>query len=237
MANDKKILVVEDDKSISTILQVNLKMSGYTVDCAYDGNTGLNKALTGDFDLILLDIMLPERDGFSICETVRSNGLNTPIIMVTAKEAELDKVLGLELGADDYVTKPFSIREVLARVKANIRRVQGEKVEFKKAPEKHGIVRVRELTIDTNTFTVTKNSIPLELSSKEYEVLFYLASNLGQVFSREKLLTDVWGYDGFYGDMRTVDVTMARLRSKIEDDTQNPLYIKTIRGKGYYMPE
>ena len=232
----KKILIVEDDKSISTILNVNLRMAGYEPEQAFDGEEGLKKALNGEYDLILLDIMLPYRDGFSICKRVREQGLNTPIIMVTAKADELDKVLGLDLGADDYVTKPFSIKEVLARVKANIRRVQGETVINKKEENSQTIV-VRDLKIDTKTYSVQKGDKFLDLSTKEYEVLLHLATHLDEVFSRENLLSDVWGYDGFYGDMRTVDVTMARLRSKIEDDTQNPCYIKTIRGKGYFMPK
>lgn len=232
----KRILVVEDDKSISMILCTNLKMAGFATEQAFDGETGLEKGLYGDFDLILLDIMLPRRDGFSICKTLREKSINTPIIMVTAKEDELDKVMGLDLGADDYITKPFSIVEVLARVKANIRRAQGEKVPIESKP-KFGVVVNRELRIDTNSYIVTKRNVEIELSSKEFEVLLYLAENPGKVFSREDLLQKVWGYDGYYGDMRTVDVTMARLRSKIEDDTQEPVYIKTIRGRGYYMPE
>ena len=231
-----RILVVEDDKSISMILSTNLKMSGFTCDQAFDGETGLEKGLNGDYDLILLDIMLPLRDGFSICKTIRSNSINTPIIMLTAKGDELDKVMGLDLGADDYITKPFSIVEVLARVKANIRRAQGERVNVQ-SKSKDGVVIVRELRIDTNSYIVTKRNEEIDLSSKEFEVLLYLAENTGKVFSREDLLQKVWGYDGYYGDMRTVDVTMARLRSKIEDDTQEPVYIKTIRGRGYYMPE
>ena len=211
-------------------------MSGFTCDQAFDGETGLEKGLNGDYDLILLDIMLPLRDGFSICKTIRSNSINTPIIMLTAKGDELDKVMGLDLGADDYITKPFSIVEVLARVKANIRRAQGERVNVQ-SKSKDGVVIVRELRIDTNSYIVTKRNEEIDLSSKEFEVLLYLAENTGKVFSREDLLQKVWGYDGYYGDMRTVDVTMARLRSKIEDDTQEPVYIKTIRGRGYYMPE
>ena len=232
----KRILIVEDDNSISTILNVNLKMAGYDTYQAFDGNEGLRQILTGVYDLVLLDVMLPGMDGFKICKTVRDKGLNTPIIMVTAKADELDKIMGLDLGADDYVTKPFSVKEVLARVKANIRRVAGESLVNKVEEVNTSMIVVRELQIDTKTYTVSKRGQNIELSVKEYEVLVYLATHLDEVFSREQLLTDVWGYGGFYGDMRTVDVTMARLRSKIEDDTQEPVYIKTVRAKGYYMP-
>ncbi|MBQ0125785.1 MAG: response regulator transcription factor [Clostridiales bacterium] len=232
MGDKKKILIVEDEKKISQILSVNLLMAGYDCDAAYDGEEGLKKAQTGDFDLILLDIMLPKLDGFEVCREVRKT-LATPIIMVTAREDEIDKITGLDLGADDYVTKPFSVNVLLARVKANIRRSSGEVVEMKTNKDKN-VIEIRELLIDNKKFAVSKSGNEIELSRKEYEVLVFLASNLGQVFSREELLEKVWGYDGFC-DLRTVDVTMARLRSKIEANPAEPEYLKTKRTKGYYM--
>lgn len=233
----KRILIVEDERKISQIIEVNLKIAGYDCDVAADGEEGLSKALTGDFDLILLDLMLPKRDGFSVCREVR-RVLATPIIMVTAKEDEVDKVMGLDLGADDYVTKPFSIKVLLARIKANIRRSTGEVVEMShQAPigDADRIV-IRELVIDNKSFTVRKGEREIPLSNKEYEVLLFLARHAGQLFTREDLMMKVWGYEGYLGDVRTVDVTMSRLRSKVEDNPSEPEYILTKRTKGYYIP-
>lgn len=229
----KRILIIEDEQKISQVLQINLMMAGYACDAAYDGEEGLKMALAGNYDLILLDIMLPKMDGFEVCRGVRKT-LDTPIIMVTAREDEIDKITGLDLGADDYVTKPFSVKILLARVKANIRRFSGEVVESKTQPDKDIIV-IRELEIDNKRFTAKKSGREIELSRKEYEVLLFLATHRGEIFSREELLEKVWGYEGFYGDMRTVDVTMARLRSKIEDNPAEPQYIITKRTKGYYI--
>ncbi|MBR6051895.1 MAG: response regulator transcription factor [Clostridia bacterium] len=229
----KKILIIEDEQKISQVLQVNLMMAGYECDAAYDGEDGLKKALEGNYDLILLDIMLPKMDGFEVCREIRKS-LDTPIIMVTAREDEIDKITGLDLGADDYVTKPFSVKILLARVKANIRRFSGEVVEAKSQPDKD-IIIIRELEIDNKRFTAKKSGREIELSRKEYEVLLFLAMHRGEICSREELLEKVWGYDGFFGDMRTVDVTMARLRSKIEDNPAEPQYIITKRTKGYYI--
>ena len=231
----KKILVIEDEKRISMVLEVNLKMAGYLCDTAFDGEEGLEKALTGNFDLILLDIMLPKRDGFSVCREIRKT-LSTPIIMVTAKEEEIDKVMGLDLGADDYVTKPFSIKVLLARIKANIRRSSGEFVEIKQPAPAEGMIVIRELKIDTKNFRVTKGGREIELSKKEFEVLLFLASHPDELFTREDLLEKVWGYEDFFGGIRTVDVTMSRLRSKIEEVPAEPEYILTKRTKGYYIP-
>ncbi len=235
--NKKRILVVEDEKKISQVIQVNLMMAGYLCDVAADGEEGLRLALSGDYDLILLDLMLPKRDGFSVCREVRKT-LATPIIMVTAKEETDDKIMGLEIGADDYVTKPFSIKVLLARIKANIRRYSGEVVEnlVPAASEDDKIV-IRALEIDNKNYRVTKNGKEIELSNKEYELLHFLASHAGEVFEREELLVKVWGYEGFYGGMRTVDVTMSRLRAKIEDVPAEPEYIITKRSKGYYIPK
>ena len=231
----KKILVIEDEKRISMVLEVNLKMAGYLCDTAFDGEEGLEKALTGNFDLILLDIMLPKRDGFSVCREIRKT-LSTPIIMVTAKEEEIDKVMGLDLGADDYVTKPFSIKVLLARIKANIRRSSGEFVEIKQPAPAEGMIVIRELKIDTKNFRVTKGGRELQLSKKHFEVLLFLASHPDELFTREELLEKVWGYEDFFGGIRTVDVTMSRLRSKIEEVPAEPEYILTKRTKGYYIP-
>ena len=210
-------------------------MAGYLCDTAFDGEEGLEKALTGNFDLILLDIMLPKRDGFSVCREIRKK-LSTPIIMVTAKEEEIDKVMGLDLGADDYVTKPFSVKVLLARIKANIRRSSGEFVELRQPAPTEGLIVIRGLTIDTKNFRVTKDGREIELSRKEFEVLVFLASHPDELFSREELLEKVWGYEDFFGGIRTVDVTMSRLRSKIEDKPAEPEYILTKRTKGYYIP-
>ena len=231
----KRILVIEDEKRISMLLEVNLTMAGYLCDTAFDGEEGLAKALTGNFDLILLDIMLPKRDGFSVCREIRKT-LFTPIIMVTAKEEEIDKVMGLDLGADDYVTKPFSIKVLLARIKANIRRSSGEFVEMKQPAPAEGVIVIRGLKIDTKNFRVTKDGREIELSRKEFEVLVFLASHPDELFTREDLLEKVWGYGDFFGGIRTVDVTMSRLRSKIEDVPAEPEYILTKRTKGYYIP-
>ena len=231
----KKVLVIEDEKRISKVLEVNLLMAGYLCDTAFDGEEGLEKALTGNFDLILLDIMLPKRDGFSVCREIRKK-LSTPIIMVTAKEEEIDKVMGLDLGADDYVTKPFSVKVLLARIKANIRRSSGEFVELRQPAPTEGLIVIRGLTIDTKNFRVTKDGREIELSRKEFEVLVFVASHPDELFSREELLEKVWGYEDFFGGIRTVDVTMSRLRSKIEDKPAEPEYILTKRTKGYYIP-
>ena len=231
----KKVLVIEDEKRISKVLEVNLLMAGYLCDTAFDGEEGLEKALTGNFDLILLDIMLPKRDGFSVCREIRKK-LSTPIIMVTAKEEEIAKVMGLDLGADDYVTKPFSVKVLLARIKANIRRSSGEFVELRQPAPTEGLIVIRGLTIDTKNFRVTKDGREIELSRKEFEVLVFLASHPDELFSREELLEKVWGYEDFFGGIRTVDVTMSRLRSKIEDKPAEPEYILTKRTKGYYIP-
>ncbi|MBQ9511238.1 MAG: response regulator transcription factor [Clostridia bacterium] len=232
----KRILVVEDEKTISKVLEINLLMAGYMCDTAFDGEEGLQKAQSGNYDLILLDIMLPKRDGFSVCREVRKT-LSTPIIMVTAKEEEIDKVMGLDLGADDYVTKPFSIKVLLARIKANIRRSSGEVVEFHH-PVQHsaGTIVIRGLVIDPENFRVEKDGKEIELTRKEFEVLLILASSPGKLFSREELLEKVWGYEDFFGGIRTVDVTMSRLRSKVEDQPAEPEYILTKRTKGYYIP-
>lgn len=242
----KKILIVEDEKDISDIISYNLLKQGYEVSVANDGETGLNKALTGMFDLILLDVMLPGVDGFEICRRVRQR-LETPIIMLTAREEESDKVMGLELGADDYMTKPFSLKELYSRIKANIRRYSGElKTEFRSEnpsgesakeveQEAEPVITVGNLEIDPNSFTVKKDGNELSLTKKEYDLLLFLAKNRGKKFPQEKLLEQVWGFSEYY-DLRTVDVTVRRLRTKIEDNSSEPKYILNMRSVGYYVP-
>jgi two-component system response regulator VicR len=228
----KKILVVEDEKSISDIIKFNLEKEGFEVLTAYDGEDAVNKAGTSDPDMILLDVMLPKMDGFTVCKKVREKS-SVPIIMLTAKEEEVDKVLGLELGADDYMTKPFGMRELLARIKANIRRASltlGAEIDTVSADVKE----FGNLTIDMNRYEIRKNGEVLELTLREFELLRYLAERENKVFSREQLLEEVWGYE-YYGDIRTVDVTVRRLREKLEDDSSNPKYIMTKRGIGYYF--
>ena len=228
--NGKRILIIEDEVSISEIVKFNLVKEGYEVETAYDGEEGLKKALGADIDLILLDIILPHVDGFQVCRKVRETS-NVPIIMVTAKEEEVDKVLGLELGADDYLTKPFGMRELIARVKANIRRTEFLS-DFGDGGSK--VSNYGNITIDMTKYEIRKNDKPLELTLREFELLKYLAEQENQVFSREQLLEEVWGYE-YYGDIRTVDVTIRRLREKVEDDPSEPKYIRTKRGIGYYF--
>jgi len=225
----RTILVVDDEKPILDILKYNLEKEGFAVLGAGDGEEGLTLALTKNPDLILLDIMLPKMDGFDVCRKIREKS-NVPIIMITAREEEVDKVLGLELGADDYITKPFSIREVLARVRANMRRFAGE------AKEENGeiITAAENFVINTTKYEAIKNGVTLDLTLREYELLKFLVTQPNRIFSREALLSSVWGYE-FYGDVRTVDVTVRRLREKVEDDSSNPTYILTKRGVGYYF--
>ena len=230
----KTILIVEDEQNIVDILSFNLSREGYDTLEAYDGPTGLQLALESNPDLILLDLMLPGMNGFDVCRKVREAGSSTPIIMLTAREEETDKVLGLELGADDYITKPFSMRELLARVKANIRRVSmapapAAPVEL---PAKD-LVRLGRVTIDREKATIFKDGRPLDLTQREYDLICFLASQPGKVFSREALMEHVWNYEGYVGDVRAVDVAVRRLREKIEDDPAAPKFIVTKRGMGY----
>ncbi len=230
----KRILIVEDEKHIAQILGFNVMQAGYAYDIASDGEEGLRKALTNTFDLILLDLMLPKLDGFEVCRRIRAK-LSTPIIIVTAREEEIDKVLGLDIGADDYVTKPFSMKVLLARIKANIRRASNELVIRETEVQNTNVITIRDLVIDNDKYQVTNAGVPVVLTKKEYELLVFMAKNAGQVFTREALLEQVWGYEGFYGDVRTVDVTVSRLREKLENDTAKPEYLFTKRGMGYYI--
>lgn len=247
----KTILVVDDEKMILNLLSCNLIKEGYNVIEATDGLQAVNIAQEKKPDLILLDVMLPKLDGLSVCKRIK-NMMNVPILMVTAKDEELDKIVGLELGADDYITKPFSIRELLARVKANLRKAdiinnvqsseieKEEKKEEKKEEEEKpdlkriNIIKVGAITLDLDRFEVMVNGKIIDLTLREFEVLKFLASDPGQVITRETLLEKVWGYE-YYGDIRTVDVTVRRIREKIEKDTSNPKILITKRGVGYYI--
>ena len=233
MEEKKKILIVEDERAIVEILKFNLAREGYETLEALDGEAGLQLGLTGDPDLILLDVMLPKMNGFDICAKLRDAGSTVPIIMLTAREEETDKVFGLEAGADDYMTKPFSMRELLARVRANIRR-RSLDLNARKSVGK--LIEAKGLTIDPATFSVMRNGQAVDLTQKEYDLLLYLIQERGVVFSREDLMQKVWNYD-YYGDMRTVDVTVRRLREKIEDDPGKPTRMLTRRGAGYYFAE
>ena len=228
----KKVLIVEDEKNIVDILRFNLQKEGYTTLEAYDGKAGLDLALEENPDLILLDLMLPVMNGFEVCRTIRDKGLNTPVLIITARETEQDKILGLELGADDYITKPFSIRELMARVKANIRRMG--MVTQAAAPETPAnLLDLGRLVIDKGAGLVRKDGADLELTQREFDLLTYLATNAGNVFSRQELMERVWNYEGYVGDVRAVDVAIRRLREKVEDNPAQPRYIITRRGAGY----
>ena len=233
MEEKKCILIVEDERAIVEILKFNLKREGYDTLEALDGEAGLELARTEDPDLILLDVMLPKMNGFDICKNLREAGSSVPIIMLTAREEETDKVFGLEAGADDYMTKPFSMRELLARVRANIRR-RSLDLNARKSVGK--LIEANGLTIDPSTFSVMRDGKSVDLTQKEYDLLLYLVQARGTVFPREELMQKVWNYD-YYGDMRTVDVTVRRLREKIEDDPGKPARIMTRRGVGYYFAE
>ncbi len=226
---DKKILVVDDEQPIADILQFNLEKEGYEVIVAYDGDEALIKAEAEKPDMVLLDVMLPIKDGMEVCRELRKN-FDMPIIMLTAKDSEIDKVLGLEMGADDYVTKPFSNRELIARVKANLRRHSQEAEKEDKQNE----ISIGGLSIHPDAYLVTKRGESIELTHREFELLHYLGKHLGQVMTREHLLQTVWGYD-YFGDVRTVDVTVRRLREKVEDNPSRPAWIVTRRGVGYYL--
>lgn len=227
----KKVLVVDDEKSIAEILKFNLVKEGYEVYVAFDGEEALNAVEKYTPDLMLLDLMLPKIDGLEVCRRVRQTS-SIPIIMLTAKDSEIDKVLGLELGADDYVTKPFSNRELIARVKANLRR-KSQSVSTEEEKETNQI-DLGGLIIHEDAYIVSKNGREIELTHREFELLHYLAKHLNQVATREDLLSMVWGYD-YFGDLRTVDVTVRRLREKIEDVPSHPTWLMTRRGVGYFV--
>ncbi len=237
----KKVLVVDDEQAIIDVLVYNLKKEGYETIEATDGVSAVNIALEQKPDLMLLDIMLPKMDGLTVCKRVK-NYLNIPILMLTAKDAEIDKIVGLELGADDYITKPFSVRELMARVKANLRKNELANIPKEAVTEtiqnvevkKDNIIKVDDLELDLDRFEVKVRNEIIDLTLREFEVLKFLAMQPGQVITRETLLEKVWGYE-YYGDIRTVDVTVRRIREKIEKDTSNPKILITKRGVGYYI--
>ena len=225
-------MVVDDEAAIVDIRRFNLKKEGYRVLEAYDGEQAVEIALNENPDLILLDVMLPKMDGFTVCRKLRER-ISTPILMITAREEEVDKVLGLSLGADDYIIKPFSIRELMARVQANLRRGTKDftylNVDSDTTSIKHG-----SITINIDKYEVKKNGKVIDLTLREFELLKFLALQPEKIYSREALLEKVWGYE-YYGDVRTVDVTVRRLREKIEDDPSAPKFVVTRRGVGYYF--
>ena len=227
---EKRVLIVDDERSIVDILKLNLQNDGYTVFEAYDGEEALSKTRELNPDLILLDVMLPKLDGFSVCKKIRETS-SVPILMITAREEEVDKVLGLELGADDYITKPFSVRELLARVKANMRRSE---VPAAAAGNNGDIIEVGCFTLDCNRYELYKNGQLMDLTVREFELIKFLSAQPNKIYSRKSLLEYVWDYE-YYGDVRTVDVTVRRVREKIEDDPSNPRHIMTKRGVGYYF--
>ncbi|WP_456278036.1 winged helix-turn-helix domain-containing protein [Bacillus sp. AK128] len=233
---NKKVLVVDDEQSIVTLLQYNLQQAGFDVITAMDGETGKNMAMNEQPDLMVLDLMLPKMDGIEVCKQLRQERVMLPILMLTAKDDEFDKVLGLELGADDYMTKPFSPREVVARVKAILRRSQALAEQEPVGQANDEKMTISELVIYPDRYEAYFSGNQLELTPKEFELLVYLAKHKGRVLTRDQLLSAVWNYD-FAGDTRIVDVHISHLREKIERDTKKPVYIKTIRGMGYKLEE
>ncbi len=241
---DKKtILVVDDEDNIRDLLVFNLQKEGYNTLEAQDGIAAVDMALEKKPDLILLDVMIPKLDGISVCKKIRYalNISNIPILMISAKDSESDKIVGLEMGADDYITKPFQIREVMARIKANLRKAElnanYENNQNSKANDKNSIIKVGDLTLDTKKVEVKVKGEVINLTKKEFDVLKYLASQPGQVVTREMLLRDVWEYEEYVGAIRTIDVTMNRIRDKIEKDKANPKILITKRGVGYYVTD
>ena len=238
----KTILIVDDEQKIVDLLVHNLTREGYNTIEANDGQTAIDLAISQRPDLILLDVMIPRVDGLTVCKKIK-NYYNVPILMVSAKDDELDKIVGLEIGADDYITKPFSVREVVARVKANLRKSETHYDSLKsshdsdshKETKKLNTIKIGDLTLDLEKYEVNVNGTIVNLTLREFEVLKYLAQQQGQVVTRESLLEQVWGYE-YYGDIRTVDVTVRRIRERIEKDTSNPKYLITKRGIGYYIP-
>ena len=231
--NSKKtILAVDDESSILDLLKFNLEKEGFNFISAEDGEEGINKVLNEKPDLLLLDVMIPKMDGLSVCKKIRQENINIPIIMLSARGEEIDKVLGLEIGADDYITKPFSPREVIARIKANLRKFDKNKsVE----EEQKNQIAVGSLILDLDKFeAIVRGTTVTDLTRREFEVLKFIAQKPGQIVTRETLLEKVWGYE-YYGDIRTVDVTVRRIREKIEKNTSNPKIIITKRGVGYYL--
>ena len=238
----KTILVVDDEQSIMELLVFNLQKEGYKTLEAYDGVTAVEMAINEKPDLILLDVMIPKLDGISVCKKIRYalNISNIPILMISAKDTESDKIVGLEMGADDYITKPFQIREVMARIKANLRKAElnsNIEINTQKNEDKDNIIKVGDLTLDLKKVEAKVKGEVINLTKKEFDVLKYLASQPGQVVTREMLLREVWEYEEYVGAIRTIDVTMNRIRDKIEKDKANPKILITKRGSGYYVTD
>lgn len=228
---ERTILIVEDEPSIVTLIKYNLEKAGFLTDVAYNGEDAIKKIEESKFDLIVLDLMLPKMDGMEVCKTVRKNNNYIPILMLTAKDDEYDKIYGLEMGADDYLTKPFSPKELIARINAILRRTEQRSANV--APL---VLEVADIKVHPDRFEAFFKGDPLELTRKEFELLVYLIQHKGQILSREQLLSSVWEYD-FVGDTRIVDVQVSHLRDKIETDSKNPTYIKTVRGFGYKLED
>jgi len=226
----KKILIIEDELKMIEGLKDNLEFEGYEVDTALEGNSGLQKVLLNQYDLILLDVMLPGVSGFDICKSARKEGVNTPIILLTAKGEEIDKVLGLELGADDYITKPFSLRELLARIKTILRRAPIGK-EGSVEPE---FIRIGNIKVNFKNCQALEGTNEIKMSYKEFGILHYLYINAGKIIQRDDLMSDVWGIE-YDISTRTVDNFILKLRQKIEVDPNNPKIILTVHGIGYKM--
>ena len=231
MDREKRVLIIEDDPNIVDLLSLHLKDLGYEAECAGNGTEGLQRALSGEYILVILDLMLPGMDGLTVCRKIREKKQYTPILMLTAKADDLDKIIGLELGADDYITKPFNTRELIARIKAIVRRV--EQLDMKpKAGKESEVNTIGALTIDAGKRQVIVSDKPVELTAKEFDLLTLLAANPGQAFSRQQLLSQVWGYQ-YEGYSHTVNSHINRLRNKIEKDPGQPEYIETVWGFGY----
>ncbi|WP_414839648.1 response regulator transcription factor [Carnobacterium sp. TMP28] len=230
----KKVLIVDDEQSIVTLLTFNLEKEGYEVQTALDGLVGYNLALANEYDFILLDLMMPSMDGMEVCKKLRQEKKDTPIMILTAKDDELDKIIGLELGADDYMTKPFSPREVLARMKAIMRRIQPEiaRDKNKEKEENNEKIVIGEICIFPSQYKVIVREKEIELTPKEFELLLYMSKRLNRVLSREQLLNAIWNFD-YIGETRIVDAHISHIREKIESDTKKPAYIRTVRGFGY----
>lgn len=230
----KKVLIIEDESSIAKLLSYNIEQEGFATETALDGREGYQLALANDFDMIILDLMLPSMDGIDVCRQLRGEKVDTPIIMLTAKDSEVDKIIGLEIGADDYMTKPFSPREVIARMKAVFRRydkvVESDKTSGQVSGDK--LITVGDIEINPVEFKVRVKGQEILLTPKEFDLILYLAKRQSRILSREQLLNAIWNYD-FTGETRIVDVHISHLREKIEEDTKNPQYIKTARGFGY----
>ena len=227
------VLVIEDDRDIARLLELHLRDEGYSVTVAADGKTGVQKALSNSYDLIILDLILPEMDGLEVCRRIRTRPDYTPVLMLTAKSEDLDRILGLEMGADDYLTKPFNVRELLARVKALFRRVEAFRERDATGQE---TIRAGELVIDTEKRKVTVQGKPVHLTAREFELLLEFARHPGRVYTRAQLLDKVWGYS-YQGYEHTVNSHINRLREKIEGNPAKPRFILTVWGVGYRFAE